>query len=201
MENFKGMNLYAKGRRSYIFVKKINNKKVAFKVVINKKRTKNVIKNEYKYLKILNNYKIGPKLLSHKENYISYEFVDGMQIVPWMKKSPKRDILSVIKKILLQCYVMDRLNINKKELHHPIKHILVKNKTPIMIDFERCYSTKKPKNVTQFCQFLISYTIANILNDKKIKIKKLKLINRLKLYKKDVRREKFNKIIELVGSS
>ena len=53
MKNFKGMNLYAKGRRSYIFVKKIHNKKIAFKVVINKKRTKDVIKNEYKYLKIL----------------------------------------------------------------------------------------------------------------------------------------------------
>ena len=26
-----------------------------------------------------------------------------------------------------------------------------------MIDFERCYETDKPKNVSQFCSFLVKY--------------------------------------------
>ncbi|MBT7237839.1 serine/threonine protein kinase, partial [Candidatus Woesearchaeota archaeon] len=37
----------------------------------------------------------------------------------------------------------------------PIKHVFVKNNKITMIDFERCYETKNPKNVTQFSQYII----------------------------------------------
>jgi predicted Ser/Thr protein kinase len=51
------------------------------------------------------------------------------------------------------------LKVNKEEMHHPHKHILVcaKNKKaliPVMIDFERCHLTSKPTNVTQFLEFI-----------------------------------------------
>ena len=39
-------------------------------------------------------------------------------------------------------------------MQNPYKHILIKGKKVKMIDFERCYYNDKPKNVTQFCQFI-----------------------------------------------
>jgi len=65
-------------------------------------------------------------------------------------KNPK-----ILKQILKQCYELDKLKINKKELTNPYKHILVKNSKVKMIDFERCYKTNNPKNVTQFSEYLM----------------------------------------------
>lgn len=199
MDEFKNLKPFAKGKRSYIYVKKIKKKKIAFKVVIDKKRTKDVINNEYKFLKILNKYKIGPRLVKVTPYYVSYEFVDGKKILDWIKISNRKDIILVLKKILKQCYTMDKLKINKKELHKPIKHIIIKNKTPKMIDFERCYFTNNQKNVTQFCQFLISKNVSKILKGKKINIKKSSIIKSLKTYKRNKNQTNFNRILSITN--
>ena len=94
-----------------------------------------------------------------------YEFVDGIKILDFISQSPKSEILKIIKDIFKQLHTLDRLNINKAEMHHPIKHILVGNKT-VLIDFERCRYTEKPQNVTGFCQFMIQ--IKNMLKEKNI---------------------------------
>ena len=67
-----------------------------------------------------------------------------------------------------------------------------------MIDFERCYFTDKPKNVSQFCQFLMSNKVKNLLEEKKIKIDRNNLIDRIKVYKKSYYDEDFNTIIKLI---
>jgi predicted Ser/Thr protein kinase len=51
---------------------------------------------------------------------------------------------------------------------NPYKHIIVRDEIPIMIDFERCVHTNKPKNITQFIQFLCK--LSNILKSKDINI-------------------------------
>ena len=72
---------------------------------------------------------------------------------------------------------MDGVGVNKEEMTRPWKHIIV---TPageaILIDFERCRETRLPKNVTQFCQFLISSVLAPHLKKLNILIKKEKYI-------------------------
>jgi len=57
--------------------------------------------------------------------------------------------------LLDQCYSMDKLMVNKEEMHHPLKHVIVTNVgNPVLLDFERCSNTEKPKNVTQFIEFI-----------------------------------------------
>lgn len=65
-----------------------------------------------------------------------------------------------------QCFAMDLMGINKDEMTHPHRHILVHAvaSTPdaaetssqthkcTFIDFEKCVYSSKPKNVTQLCQ-------------------------------------------------
>lgn len=174
---------FSKGKRSIIYLFKKNNKKYIIKTKKSGIAAKDPLKNEAKFLKILNKHKIGPKYMTSGKNYVVYKFVKGKFFVDYLEtsKNPK-----IIKDILKQCRTLDKLKINKKEMHHPIKHIII-DKKPVMIDFERCYYTKKPKNVTQFCQFLLVK-----------KLVKKTLIKTLKEYKNNESDENFKKILKLI---
>ena len=95
---------------------------------------------------------------------------------------------------------MDRINVNKEEMHHPYKHIIMDKTTkkPILIDFERCHKSLEPKNVTQFSSYIISDFITNLLKDKGIKVNKEKIIAAAKKYKKDIKKVNLDKFIGLV---
>ena len=96
-------------------------------------------------------------------------------------------------------FIMDKLKMNKEEMSHPQKHILVdKKNNPVLIDFERAHYTIKPGNVTQFCDFLISNNIKTILKNNNIIINKDKIINAAKIYKKQQNKENFNRIIKII---
>ena len=157
--------------------------------------------NEINFLKILNKKNIGPKLLFYDKDFLAYEFVKGPNIgrlFSYERLEPK-----LIKKTLVgtmqQMYEMDKMKINKEEMSHPHKHIIIDNKyKPILIDFERCHYTIKPSNVTQFSDFLISKHILTILKKNNIKINKNKIINLAKKYKEQRNKQNFNNILKLI---
>jgi len=111
------------------------------------------------------------------------------------KKSLK-DIKNIIKNVFDQCFIMDKLMIDKEEMHHPLKHIIIQNKTlkPYLVDFERCHKTEKPKNVTQFSVFLISGHAKNLLEEKGIKVNRNKIIELCKKYKNNPTRKNLKAI-------
>jgi len=183
------MKYFSKGKRGKIYLRK----DVAIKMGLNKH-----IKNEVKWLKRLNKYNIGPKLISYKNNYFKYKFVNGKFILDFIKENNKNKIKKILIDILKQCRTLDELKVNKLELHNPYKHIII-NKKPVMIDFERCYKTNKPKNVTQFCHFLISKKVRMLLKNKNILINKRSFIKLLKIYKKSYEEERFKKLLRLLA--
>lgn len=191
----KNAKLFAKGKRSYVYVKKVKNKIIAYKVAIDIKRTTSVIENETRFLKVLNKYKIGPKLIDYNKNYVAYEFVSGMPVLEWAKKANKSRVIKVLKNLMEQCFVMDKIGINKKELHHPIKHIIIKSNIPVMIDFERCYYTKNPKNLSQFSQFLLYGKLSKIRKEKNIRLDEEKFMGSIKKYKRDINEKNFLDVI------
>tara|TARA_Y100000310_G_scaffold345226_1_gene462889 strand:+ start:7939 stop:9138 length:1200 start_codon:yes stop_codon:yes gene_type:complete len=133
-------------------------KKQSIKVGIKTKKedsnAQNTIANEAYWMRTLNKHGIGPKYLFHSKNYVVYEFVKGQFILDWIESHKKTEIIATLKQILNQCYQLDKLQVNKEELHHPYKHILVtKENNAIMLDFERCSKTEKPQNVTQCIEF------------------------------------------------
>ncbi|MBS3167819.1 serine/threonine protein kinase [Candidatus Woesearchaeota archaeon] len=144
--------LFAKGKRGLIYVFKKDNKKIAIKIKNPKSEAKDRIQNEAKFLKILNKYKIGPKIMTSGKDYFCYEFIEGKLLRDYLKenKNPEK----VLKQIMQQCKILDKLKINKKEMHKPIKNIIIKKDKVILLDFERCYYAKKPHNVNQFKEFL-----------------------------------------------
>ena len=190
----KNKKFLAKGHRGIVYTGYLGKKKIVIKEKNPSSEAIRRIKNEARFLRILNKYKIGPKLLKVNKNSIIYEFVDGDFILDFIKKNKKEKIVNVLKDILRQCFVMDKLKINKLEMHHPVKHIII-DKNPVLIDFERCYYTEKPKNVSQFCQFIMS--ISPLLKKKGININKKRLVYLVGKYKQDYSIKKFKNIIRL----
>ena len=163
------VHYFAEGRRGVVYTADFDKNLVLKKQVPVKKRTITVaikvkkkdsksidaIASEVQWLKLLNERAIGPRMLFSSEEYVAYEFAEGEYIESWLPTASKEEIKTVLKSIFQQCYVMDKLQINKEEMHHPLKHIIVgKDLNPTLIDFERCYETKKPHNVTQFADFV-----------------------------------------------
>ena len=195
-KNVNNVKYFSKGKRGLLYIGDYNNKKVAIKIKNPKSKAISRIENETNFLKLLNKKKIGPKLLFFDKDFIILEYIKGILIIDYLKKFNKKNILKIIKKIMEQLYLMDKLKINKEEMSHPQKHILIDKNKPVLIDFERCRKTIKPSNITQFCDFLTSNNVSKILKDKKIKINKNKMIGLAKKYKKDINKNNLNEIIE-----
>lgn len=206
------INYLAKGKRGMVYtgnydttvhVKKmisLGSKKI--KVAIKVKRVDSEvmgnIANEAKWLGRLNKEGIGSRFLFSGDNYLVYEFVDGEEIIDFMDKSVLNAINKVILDVLKQCYTMDLLRVNKEEMHHPVKHILVdKFGKAIMIDFERCKETLQPQNVTQFVEFLCR--IKDVLEKKGLRIDVEVLRSLSKIYKESYTKENFEAVVKGLG--
>src|SRR3989344_971150 len=103
----------ASGRRSKVFTFVENKKKFVVKIEKENTKAKERIKNEIKFLKILNEKGIGPELIKEGEDYFVAEFIQGELILPFLEKS--KNPYPVLIKILEQCKIMDELKINKLE--------------------------------------------------------------------------------------
>jgi len=159
---------FAHGKRGNIFtgildrgklVKTHFAKKNIIKVAIKAKREESKaverIGNEVKWLKVLNKRGIGVELLFYSPDFMVYEFVEGEFILDFIKGNNKESIKIVLIEILEQCFTLDKLEINKEEMHHPLKHIVIdKNNHPTLLDFERSHKAKNTHNVTQFIEFI-----------------------------------------------
>ena len=197
-DNIKNAKYLTKGNRGILFTCIYKNKKAAIKVKNIQSKAIGRIENEAKYLKKLNRYKIGPKLLTVDNDYFIDEYIDGDFIVDFLKKSNKSSIERAIKSIFSQLFTLDKLKIDKEEMHRPLKHIIVSKNKPCLIDFERAHIVNRPKNVTQFCQFIIKKRIIKILKNKGIIIDRNEIIQLAKIYKTAPSVSNLQKIINLV---
>ncbi|MBW2975764.1 hypothetical protein KY366_08655 [Candidatus Woesearchaeota archaeon] len=205
IKQIKNITYFTKGHRGLLYIGDYKKKKVVIKTERKDSEAVGRVENEVNYLKVLNEKGIGPELLFYdkKSTYFVYGYVDGLFFPIFLERSAKKNrnlIKRIIKSIFIQCFRMDKLKINKEEMHHPYKHIIIENKTkkPVLIDFERCHKSKEPKNVTQFCSYIISDFMLNMLKDKGIKINKERIIKAAKGYRKDVSKKRLDKITSLI---
>ncbi len=132
-----------RGKHSKVYL----TQKYAIKVFDHKFRYN--FEKEAKFLTLLQPFGFVPKLY----------FIDniGLKIVMERicgKKISEAFSSEVVEKCLDICFLLDTIGIQKEEMTHPQKHILVSNSKVFFIDFERSVMTSKPANVTQFCTYL-----------------------------------------------
>ena len=155
---------------------------VAIKLPRGESKAVERIRNEAAWLTLVNRKGIGPQLLFSEDNYLVMEFIEGELFVDWLEHQPAAEIGKAIINILRQCHTLDQLQFTKEEMHRPQKHIIMgQHNRPVLIDFERSSKTLKPKNVTQFMEFICR--IHDTLAKKKVNISVLALRASAKEYK------------------
>ncbi|MFH1132873.1 MAG: hypothetical protein V1735_00110 [Nanoarchaeota archaeon] len=149
------VKLFDRGKRGVISTGIYNGKKVAIKVKRQESKAEGRIRNEAEWLQKLNAHGIGPRFLAYEDDSLIYEFVEGQFILAFAEQATEEELQKVILTTFQQLRQLDILGVDKGEMTHPQKHLLVTPKQePVLIDFERCHATSKPQNVTQFVQFV-----------------------------------------------
>ena len=123
------------------------------KIVIKEKNPKSEthrIDIEAQFLPKLNKKGIGPKFIFFENSSLGMEYVEGELLEKHILHAERGEIMRILAEIVKQLYDMDMMGIGKEEMQNPYKHIIIRNGKPVMIDFERCHHTEKPKNITQF---------------------------------------------------
>jgi len=199
-QKVKELSFLAKGKRGLVYTGIYKGKKAAVKLQRPESKAIMRIANEGNILKRINKKKIGPKLIFYNERYLIYEFIDGDFIIAFLEKAKKERIKKVLVDIFNQLHILDKLKIDKEEMHHPPKHIIVSKTVlrPVLIDFERAHFTEKPKNVTQFIQYVVSKRIMDLLNDKGIRIDREDLLYLAREYKTNYTNKNFDSILAAV---
>jgi len=201
-KGLKQVRKFAKGHRGVIYTALFNRKKVAVKAKRADSRAVGRMHNEAVWLKKLNKAGIGPKFLFEGKDYFVYGFVDGAFISDYFIESKKSEIARVITELFRQCFVLDGFGVSKEEMHHPFKHIIISRseKTPVLVDFERMHETKKPKNVTQLCQFWMNKQMKDMLDVKGIRFDDKALIGAARNYSKNINKEGVEGILGVIGA-
>ncbi|MDI6738173.1 MAG: hypothetical protein QME12_06715 [Nanoarchaeota archaeon] len=185
---------FARGQRSFVYRLKYDGKEAVAKA---EKKDRDAIcraLNEAKWLGLLNKKGIGAKLLIEGSDFILVEFVEGKRILEFAEKAGKEELRKALLDVMHQCRAMDKLNVSKEEMHNPWKHIIVGKKV-VMIDFEKCHYDIHPKNVTQFCQFLMSKKPYALLESKGMQFSRKKIILLLKEYKQGYSKAGFKALL------
>ncbi len=202
-KGFSHLKYLAHGKRGIIHTAIFNKKKVAVKTKKKESEAVNRIENEAKWLRKLNKKHIGPKLVKEGELFLAYEFAEGEFFPDFLAKANKKDSIKAIHRLLQQCRDMDLMKVDKEEMHHPLKHIIVGREDAglniVMLDFERAHNTEKPKNVTQFCVYLVGDYIMSLLKAKEIEVDRQKVLDAAQEYKHEMSTKSFRKILSLFG--
>jgi len=165
----------AKGKRGVVYQGTYKKKHSVIKMHNPKSNAFCTIDKEAKWMKWMNKNKIGPKFYYADKEMVISEYIEGELILNYFENNSKQKIKKVMLSLLDQMYLLDKKEVEKKEMCRPYKHIIVRKDKPILIDFERTKPTEKPQNVTQFLQFIVN----------PLHLNKKRIITLSKKYKQD----------------
>jgi putative serine/threonine protein kinase len=159
------------------------------------------MKHEAEMLKTANAVNVGPRFLNLSKNFLLMEYIEGTLFPQWLKKNKQKQIIrSVLRLALEQCWRLDKEGLDHGELSHAPKHVIIKNDTPYIIDFETASTTRKTKNVTAISQyFFIANNTAGQITKKIGKINQERLKQALRSYKRKKTLKNFETVVKTIG--
>jgi len=190
-----------KGCVGIVTIAYVNGEKVALKIRrVDADRAR--MQHEAEMLRKANSVRVGPRLLGVSRNFLLMQFIDGVLLPEWLvKHRGKALVRKVLREVLEQCWRLDRAGLDHGELSHAPKHIIIYKKgVPCIVDFEAASLNRRPSNVTSICQFLfISGAVAGKVAKKLGEKDKKAIVEALRQYKNDRRRENFERVLEACG--
>jgi len=170
----------ARGKRSCLIRKGNKVKKVFLK------EFRGGIEIEAKFLKLMSKKDISPSVISVDSEGIVMDFAEGILLKDFLMSCSKKNLIDILIKILDICRKLDKMGINKMEMNHPGKHIIIGKKI-LLVDFERARFSENPKNVRQFVSFIGSGFILEKLDiENRVDFRK-KIEDLAEKYKKDAK--------------
>ncbi|MEE8255830.1 MAG: protein kinase, partial [Nitrosopumilaceae archaeon] len=162
------INVLGKGYVGIVVLAKTKNKKVAIKIRRVDSPRKEMI-NEARLLKIANDAAVGPIVFDSSNNIIVMEYLDGEKIGKWVKqlngKVSSTKLKSTIRKVLEDCYNLDKAGLDHGELSSIVKHVIIGKKRISIIDLESASTERRVSNVTSATQgIFIGSGIAKTVN-------------------------------------
>jgi len=196
------LHVLGKGYVGVVVLSKQRTKEVALKI----RRTdssRSEMDSEARLLRLANEVGVGPKLVASSKNFIIMEYLEGKKIIDWVKelkgKGSAVKLKSVIRKILEDCYTMDKIRLDHGELSYIHKHVIV-GKSICIIDFESASVNRRTSNVTSATQSIfIGSGIAKIIKRIIKAPQRRKLIASLRKYKNDQSRKNFENVLGVLG--
>ena len=195
------VSVLGKGYTSIVVLAKMRNKLVSIKIRrTDSPRTR--MKEEVNLLKIANKVGVGPKFIGNSKNFLVMEYLDGDDIGQWvkqLKKSDTKKIRLVMKKILEDCYCLDRIYLDHGELSSIKEHVIIGKTKITLIDFESASTVRRVSNVTSSTQAIcIGSGISKSLRKIYSLPTKKKIIKILRDYKHDQTRTNFDKLLQVL---
>ncbi len=161
------------------------------------------MKDEAVLLGLANSIGVGPERLAASRNFLIMEFVEGVMIGQWVGSlkgagSVKR-LKGTIRKILEECYRLDRIGVDHGELSNITKHVIVGEAGPVLIDFESSSTGRRPSNVTSITQAIyIGSGIAKKVQRIYRSPSKEEIITALRKYKREGTQESFDGLLRVL---
>ena len=150
----------AKGFSSETFLVK-NNKgeKFALKIERLDSPRRQMAEKEVANLKKANSVNVGPKLadFDFEKRIVLVEFIDGRTFNRWLFRQPgKKEMVKCLKELFAQASRLDDLGLSHGQLAGKGTNIIVNEKgLPVIIDFEKASTQRKPHNVYQLTSFIV----------------------------------------------
>ncbi len=195
------LNVLGKGYVGVVVLSNQGKKTVALKIR-RMDSSRSEMESEAKLLRLANEIDVGPKLLDNSKNFIIMEYLEGKKIIDWIRdlkgKGSAAKLRSMIRKVLEDCYSLDKIRLDHGELSHIHKHVIVGEKICI-IDFESASVNRRSSNVTSATQSIfIGSGIANLVKKIIKQPNRKKLIASLKKYKNDQSRKNFEAVLQVL---
>ncbi len=193
------VEVLGKGYVGIVVLAKKNNKIVALKIRRNDSSRRSM-KQEAEFLKIANKSGVGPGFIASSRNFLVMEYLNGEKIGDWIKtikgQGSTRRIKEVIKKILIDCYNLDKMGLDHGELSNITKHVIIGEKITL-IDFDSSSINRRVSNVTSTTQAIfigssISKYVTRIYKTFSID----EIISSLRDYKQEKTRERFEEVLK-----
>lgn len=194
-------SVLGKGYTGVVVLAKIGTKKVALKI----RRTdspRQSMESETRLLEAANTAGVGPKIIESSKNFVVMEYLDGEKIFDWISNLKGRGraakLKKVIKKVLEDCYKLDKFGLDHGELSNITKHVIV-GKSVTIIDFESSSLERKVSNVTSATQaiFIGSGLAKAVRRIYKVPPKQ-KIISALREYKQARSQSSFDDVLEVL---
>ena len=191
-----------KGYVGVVVLSRMGKKEVALKIRrVDSSRAE--METEAKLLRAANKVNVGPNLIKSSKNFIVMEYLEGEKIIDWVKdlngRGSAKRFREVARRVLEDCYRLDRANLDHGELSYIHKHVIV-GKSPRIIDFESASLNRRTSNVTSATQSIFIGSGLSGAVKKIVKVpSKGRMIESLKEYKHDQSRENFERVLKVLG--